>query len=87
MQQIYKERKYKIDRIIGEYNNRKTQQEIADLFGMSIKEVAFVTQNHNYCHTRKIDQENIREGEYINPIILYDNYQFLDKYSIAKFQK
>ena len=41
------ERKIKMSRIIEEYDKRKTQKEVADKFGMEIKDVSRVTQENN----------------------------------------
>lgn len=81
------ERKIKMSRIIEEYDKRKTQKEVADKFGMEIKDVSRVTQENNYRHTRKITQENRKEDELINPCIKLDELSFLDKYSIENFEK
>lgn len=85
MNEKYNERKYKIDRIIEEYDKRRTQQEIADMFKMDLKDVAFVTKDNNYIHTRKVTPENRREGEYINPVTVMDDYKFLDNYPVENF--
>jgi hypothetical protein len=89
MSNLAEERKFKIDRIVEEYNKRKTQKEIAEMFGMNIKHVSWVTQLNNYKHTRKITGDNIREGKKINGIFLYEDeeYAFLDQYPIENFKK
>ena len=87
MDKVYEERKFKIDRIIEEYDKRKTQKEVADLFRMDLNDVAIVTKNHNYIHTRKITQDNRKKGELINLITVLDDYKFLDKYPIENFMK
>ena len=87
MGNIYEERKRKIERIIEEYDKRKTQAEIAKEFSINERYVSLVTQENNYRHTRKITQENIKEGEKIKPILLMDYFKFLDKYPMENFIK
>lgn len=87
MGDIYEERKRKIERIIEEYDKRKTQVEIAKEFSMNERHVSWVTQGKNYRHTRKITPENIKEGEKINPILLMDDFVFLDQYPMENFIK
>lgn len=87
MNEIYEERKYKIERIIEEYDKRKTQMEVAEIFHMNPKHVSWVTQQNDYKHTRKITPENIKEGESISPIIEYEEFEYLDQYPIENFRK
>ena len=83
---IIEERALKADKIIEEYAKRKTQDEVADLFGMTTEHVSKVTQKCDFRHTRKITEENIRPGECISPIIDYEKLNFLDKYPMQNFQ-
>ena len=87
MGDIYEERKRKIERIIEEYDKRKTQAEIAKEFSINERYVSLVTQEYNYRHTRKITPENIKDGEKINPITFMDKFGFLDKYPMENFTK
>lgn len=80
------DREFKITRIKEEYDKRKTQKEVADMFKMNIKHVSMVTQKNNYIHTRKITQENRKENETINAFTYYDEYEFLDQYPIGNFK-
>jgi hypothetical protein len=84
---IDEERNFKIDRILEEYDKRKTQKEIAEKFGMRIEHVSWVTQLNNYKHTRKITPENKRPGEKIMAFSHLEDYAFLDEYSIENFRK
>ena len=86
MQNIMDSRKYKIERIIQEYDKRKTQKEVADMFLMDVKHVSWVTQEHNYKHTRKVTQENRKENELINGVIRFDDFEYLDQYPIENFK-
>lgn len=86
MQDLARDRAYKIDRILEEYDKRKTQMEVAIMFQMEIKHVSWVTQENNYKHTRKITQENRKEHEIIKPILCYDDFGFLDQYPISNFK-
>lgn len=83
---VIEERAYKIDRILEEYDKRKTQQEVAAMFNMSKDHVSWVTQRCNYKHTRKITPENIKPEERISPIINYKEFEFLDQYPIENFK-
>ena len=87
MDAIYEERRFKRLRILEEYDKRKTQHEIAVMFGMGDEHVSWVTQMNNYHHTRKITPENRKEGEYIRVVTFEDEYAFLDKYPIENFEK
>lgn len=69
MDQIVNERFEKYDRIIEKYEERKTQQEVANMYGMNKRHVAKVTQLDNCHNTRKITCENVRKGEAMIPII------------------
>lgn len=80
-------REFKIQRILEEYDKRKTQKEVAEMFSMEIKHVSWVTQENNYKHTRKITQENRKEDELIRPIIYLGDFAFLDKYPVENFKK
>lgn len=86
MGKLTDERKFKVDSIIEEYDKRKTQKEVAEMFGMDIKHVSWVTQQNDYKHTRKITNENIKPGESISPIINYDEFGYLDQYPIERFK-
>lgn len=86
MGNIYDDRKLKVERILEEYDKRKTQNEVAEMFGMDSTHVSWVTQENNYKHTRKITQENIKENEKIKPAIFYDDFEFLDKYPTSNFE-
>lgn len=81
------ERKFKVERILEEYEKRKTQKEVAEMLKMEIQDVSWVTQENNYKHTRKITPENRREGEKISPAIVFERFDFLDKYPMENFQK
>lgn len=81
------ERKFKRHKILEEYDKRKTQHEIATMFGMSDEHVSWVTQMNNYHHTRKITPENRKEGERIRVVTFEDEYAFLDRYPIENFKK
>lgn len=87
MQEFVKDRAYKIDRILEEYDKRKTQMEVAEMFSMDKRHVSWVTQENNYKHTRKITQENRKENELIKPILLLDDFEFLDQYPVENFKK
>ncbi len=84
---IMDERSFKIERILEKYDKRKTQKEVAEMFGMDIKHVSWVTQKNAYKHTRKITPENRKENERISPIIFLEEYEVLDQYPIENFQK
>ena len=83
---LYEERIRKVERIVEEYAKRKTQQEVAGMFGMSVDEVGDITRLYDYKHTRKVSQDNIRKGESISPLISVDELKFLDNYPIQNFQ-
>lgn len=85
MTPINEEREKKINRILEEYKERGTQEDVAKMFGMEIEDVAFVTQKNNYYHTRKIKRNNIRKNESITPCIFLDDFDCLDKYPIENF--
>ncbi len=86
MEQIYEERKIKIDRILEEYSKRKSQNTIAEMFNISQKHVSWVTQQNNYSHTLDLTQCN-PNNKMINPIIFYKDFEYLDKYPIENFIK
>ncbi|MFR8473848.1 MAG: hypothetical protein ACLVCT_02875 [Lachnospira sp.] len=86
MEQIYEERKIKIDRILEEYSKRKSQNTIAEMFNMSQKHVSWVTQQNNYSHTLDLTQCN-PNNKMINSIIFYKDFEYLDKYPIENFIK
>lgn len=86
MKQIYEERKIKINRILEEYLKRKSQNMIAEMFNMSPKHVSWVTQQNNYFHTLDLKQCN-PNNKAINPIIFYEDFEYLDKYPIENFKK
>lgn len=83
---LYEERIRKVERIVEEYEKRKTQQEVADMFGMNVDEVGDITRLYDFKHTRKVSQDNIRKGESISPLISVDELKFLDNYPIQNFQ-
>ncbi len=83
---LINDRAFKIDRILEEYDKRKTQKEVAEMFDMSITHVSWVTQQNDYKHTRKITDENIKPGESISPIIDYKEFEYLDQYPIENFK-
>ena len=85
MNEIYEERKEKINRILEEYSKRKSQNAIAKMFNMSPKHVSWVTQENNYFHTLDLTQCN-PNNRVINPIIFYDNFEYLDQYPIENFR-
>lgn len=87
MENINQDRADKFLRVIEEYEKRKTQKEIADMFDMNIEHVSWVTQAKNNSHTRKITPENIRPGEKINPFVDLNDFEFLDKYPLKNFEK
>ena len=87
MENLNDGRKFKIERILEEYDKRKAQKEVAEMFGMEIQHVSWVTQKNNYKHTRKITDENKREDEKISPVIVFERFDFLDQYPMANFQK
>lgn len=80
------ERKYKVERILEEYDKRNSQEDIARKFGIRAEHVSWVTQMNGYKHTRKITPENRRENEKITPVIFYDDFDFLDVYPIENFK-
>lgn len=84
---MIEERNFKINKILEEYDKRKSQEEVAKKFGMNVKDVSKVTKGANYSHTRKITQENRREGEKISAFTNLEEYSFLDKYPIENFEK
>lgn len=86
MDKIYEERKFKVERILEEYDKRKTQNEVAEMFGMSIEHVSWVTQENNYKHTRKITEENRKKDEVIRPVIFWNQFEYLDQYPIENFK-
>ena len=86
MDQIADERFEKYDRIVEKYEKRKTQQEVADMYGMNKRHVAKVTQLDNCHNTRKVTCENVRKGEAMIPIIFAYQLYFLDKYPIENFR-
>ena len=65
MDQIADERFEKYDRIVEKYEERKTQQEVADMYGMNKRHVAKVTQLDNCHNTRKVKKRRS-----------YDSYNF-----------
>lgn len=69
MDQITDERFEKYDRIVEKYEERRTQREVADMYGMNKRHVAKVTQLDNCHNTRKVTCENVRKGEAMIPII------------------
>lgn len=87
MDAILQERKSKIDKIRMEYDNRKTQEEIAQLLKMPVADVAKVTQALNYRHTRKATPENRKENERLHPFIDYNEFGFLDAYPLDNFSE
>lgn len=80
------ERRLKNNRIVKEYDKRKSQKEVAEMLGMSIQDVSYVTQLNNYRYTRKITPENRKDGEKNIPTIALEELNFLDKYPIENFQ-
>ena len=86
MDQIADERFEKFKKSVEQYGTRMTQQEVADMFRMNIRDVARVTQLANCHNTRKITGENVRKGEAMKPIVIADELQFLDKYPIENFR-
>lgn len=78
---------FKVERILEEYDKRKTQQEIADMFNMSKKHVSWVTQENNYKYTRKITEENKKDNETIRLVNFDKDFEFLDQYLIENFKK
>ena len=86
MDKIYEERKFKVERILEEYDKRKTQNEVAEMFGMSTEHVSWVTQENNYKHTRKITEENRKKDEVIRPVIFWNQFEYLDQYPIENFK-
>lgn len=87
MGNLISDRVIKVDRILEEYDKRKTQKEVAEMFNMDIKHVSWVTQQNDYKHTRKISSENIKPGESVSPIIDYNDFEYLDRYPIENFKK
>lgn len=83
---VIEERALKVNRILEEYDKRKIQLEVAEMFKMSIKHVSRVTQRCNYIHTRKVTPENIKPKDSISPIIDYEKFEFLDQYPIQNFE-
>ena len=79
--------RWEIWKIQEDCGTRMTQQEVADMFRMNIRDVARVTQLANCHNTRKITGENVRKGEAMKPIVIADELQFLDKYPIENFRK
>ncbi len=84
MEQIYEERKQKVERIIEEYGKRKSQKIVAEVFNMSIGDVSKVTKENNYSHTVNLNEAN-PDGKPIKPLIYYHDFDFLDKYPIESF--
>jgi len=82
---IIEERNYKFGKVKDEYDKRKTQEEVAKKFNMSIRDVAKVTRGANNWHTRNITPENKRTGEKIDLFTNLNNFSFLDKYPRRKF--
>lgn len=87
MENMIEERKFKIDKIIEEYDKRKTQKEVAEKFGMDTTHVSWVTQLNNYKHTRKITPENRKPEDKVIPYIDYEEFEFLDQYSLENFKE
>lgn len=85
MNEIYEERKEKINRILEEYSKRKSQNDIAKMFNMSPKHVSCVTQKNDYFHTLDLTQCN-PNNRAINPVIFYDDFKYLDQYPIEIFR-
>lgn len=85
MDEIYEQRKKKIDRILEEYSKRKSQNAIAKMFHMSTKHVSLVTQENNYFHTLDLTQCN-PNNRAINPVIFYGKFEYLDQYPIENFR-
>ena len=82
----FEDRQFKMDRIVDEYKEREnTQEDIAEKFKMSVRDIAKVTQTKNYHHTTKTTIENAKDDEKINPIISLDDMKFLDKYPKENF--
>lgn len=86
MNEIYEERKEKINRILEEYSKRKSQNAIAKMFNMSPKHVSWVTQENNYFHTLDLTQCN-PNNRAIKPVIFYKDFEYLDQYPIKDFEK
>lgn len=86
MDEIYEQRKKKIDRILEEYSKRKSQKTIAEMFNMSQTHVSWVTQKNNYFHTLDLTQCNPNKRA-IKPVIIYKEFEFLDQYPIKDFEK
>ena len=61
---IIEERGYKFGKVKDEYGKRKTQEEVANKFGMSIKDVSKVTKKANFSHTRKITPQKRRRKNF-----------------------
>lgn len=87
MEDLIKERQYKIDRILEEYDKQKTLVEVAEMFGMDKKHVSWVTQQNDYEHIKKIVSENKRLRESISADIDYEEFAYLDQYAIENFKK
>lgn len=84
MEQICKERKIKIDRILEEYSKRKSQNAIAEMFDMSSTHVSWVTQENNFYHTLNLIECN-PTNRTVKPGISYEEFCFLDRYPVERF--
>ncbi|MBE6068075.1 MAG: hypothetical protein E7211_10365 [Clostridium lundense] len=81
---LYEQRLFKI-RKIEELYKRNIQEFISQKYKMNPNDVRKVLSLLNYSYTRKKDHENLKPGELINPIIMLDNLEFLDRYELNNF--
>lgn len=84
MCQIEKEREHKRTCILDAYNQRKSHNDIAQLYKMDPDDVGIVTRMMGFSHTRKLSPGNVK---YREPITDIAKYEFLDKYPIDNFPK
>lgn len=86
-EKVMKDRSFKKDKIMEEYDARNIQKDIAEKFNMSKNDVAKVTKLNNCKHTRKVTEENRKKGDMIRPLTTASDYDFLDKYPNENFEK
>lgn len=82
---LNEERSLKLDKIKEVYDQRNTQEFIAEKFKMDISDVSAALIRLGYIHTRKKNLDNLKPGELVNPIIMLDELEFLDKYPLNNF--
>lgn len=79
--QIIEQRTRKANDIIKLYENREYRQEdVARELGIPKSVVAKVTKEFNYEHGKQKNSKNLNDNQKINPVIDYNNMDYLDQY-------